>query len=612
MHKYYLSRQPYKDFLIIKFDEISLFDHHKNIILQKLSLLKISLQCHLVVSFVERLGIAIIEAGDLSEEKNNIDCVIASGYGFCQQDFLWGEKELQRLSSINLYDALLTTGEFSIFDLREEEAYLYTDFFGLSNLVWAKVDQLIGKLFIASNRYDFLLRFLNCIEVPLKIDPTVASTLLLFQLSFFQQQFSNLMPVSGVNLLGLDEFIYISADAFEIRKKRALYGILGGQSSSSRSEFYELIEQGINDVKSNIKAVANHAQFKKVIVNLTGGRDSRCILAASLATIPRELFTVHTIDIGQDLPIATTIADKYDLAYYNDTSINFSPRSAEQELEAKLSYFGALYIGSNPEGRAFINTSKTSKVKLIGGGGELYKTNYYNIYFSDQPKSGSVKHFISQFMTESGILKKSCVKNTTDLLEEVLTSMIGDTIQEKLETHYLFYRNRFHFGMSSLNWDSETGTCQPFMSRNLFSASWKLSIKDRASSTIHNEVINRLYADLNSFPYEKDIINNPDMYSALAGDRSRWEKAHDDLKSGNKEYMSHLSSFNNEFNQLLFHQAKNAISKLSDHCPTITEGLTDYSFDLVNEGLKLDLNSKKFRFSKILCYKLVTLAAYIQ
>jgi hypothetical protein len=137
MHKYYLSRQPYKDFLILKFDEINFCDRHKDIILQKLSLLEVSLQCHLVVNFVEKLGIAIIETSDLSKEKNNVNCTIASGYGFYQQDFLWGEKELQRLSSINVYEALLTTGEFSIFDLREEDAYLYTDFFGLNNLFWA-------------------------------------------------------------------------------------------------------------------------------------------------------------------------------------------------------------------------------------------------------------------------------------------------------------------------------------------------------------------------------------------------------------------------------------------------------------------------------------------
>lgn len=128
-----------------------------------------------------------------------------------------------------------------------------------------------------------------------------------------------------------------------------------------------------------------------------------------------------------------------------------------------------------------------------------------------------------------------------DTLQIEVDKLPGDATS-KTEFHYIFYRNRIHYGMRAWDTQHECVVYQPAISINLFKASRCLSAEERSIEKAMLDVTNRMLPVVTCFPYatkgnfNTDILNQSDptlknLNLKISAVSERWEESQNSLKA---------------------------------------------------------------------------------
>lgn len=391
---------------------------------------------------------------------------IFSGYSWSDGEFLFGNKSYFNVNG-NFNNISNNLGNYSYVKISDNEVELGTDYLGFSRLFYFKDD----TDFIVSNRYHLLLIFLKRIGTSLKLNREIVENLFLSNVTLFRQVMTHDLLVENTYLLPSFKYIKFSEKGAVFCNKE-LFEKLASSVDYNKSDYKKILNESAAEIRDNVEAVLRSPDFDQVIIDLSGGRDSRVGYAA-LTNITKELTnkvrvrsTLHEPD---DLDVAIKVNNVFNYPYYEDGDL-FQPVDAIKGLEQKQSYYlGYHFLWYCPLSRR----QKENQIRLTGESFEALSVRYYSNVLKNPAKTVEISELVSEF---SKILSRQCVldfeafgSQFSEQLIKVLEEIPGCSAQEKFDALFLLFRGSFHAGnLDRMHY--EPACCMPLQSKDLILA----------------------------------------------------------------------------------------------------------------------------------------------
>jgi hypothetical protein len=368
---------------------------------------------------------------------------------------------------------------------------IVNDLFGLCPIYYYNDDNYT----IVSNRSHLIaLTMLNC-GIRRLPNLEVIYTLLASHHWFFEHPYSHETLLSGLRICPADSVLVLNDRHGLTRLKKIEYSPAGAEHGSSHSHYPTLITQAAEDIKRNVAAVINSREFRHPIVDITGGKDSRLTFAAvASAGLLSRCVTRTTEHLPGDLEIGVAIAELYGARFdkgYDDNRYSKSARFA-------IGYWRSMHAGMHHRVGAsnWLTLQGTGAVRLNGGCGEIYR-DYW------------ASHRLLSDIATPERFDRLCRGGLPALwrgaafqsLWQAIGSLPGATAAEKLRNHYLFFRNRFHFGTPAYNEWYGYVPFSPLQSPALLSASNLLDPANLIYARAAHDVTERLLPRLNDISF---------------------------------------------------------------------------------------------------------------
>lgn len=407
----------------------------------------------------------------------------------------------------------LGAGSYTIVDLADDAAQVKPDPFGM-NVTY------ISDLFI-TNRLHLAAIVADRIDLNAAITSLYNDGGFSFSFNAFQT------PVSGVSIL--------AAGASAIVQNGRVSVVHNNDESDyephSPEAYWRLIEKGAAEVVANVTAVASSGL--PVFADITGGRDSRVVFGALVAAGLQDRVVFNTIanpstpGLKADLEIGTGLVSRYGGSYSErPRAVGYAVHSVAQNIERRRSQvFGAYHWIVPSDIRPVSTLTKTPTIRMLGGGGELYREYWQPLLFtSADSNAASTPDEFDQLLTKhrgaslpSGLFPRYLSYLTTSLM-----ALSGQTVGQKLDAHYLNFRNRFHFGprqSSPQNMMSINVATAP----SLLAAYRGLPAVERASGRVLFDVIRTLDEQLAFLPF--DSPNDERIFDSTYHRPSRYQSS---------------------------------------------------------------------------------------
>lgn len=605
------SEYPFKDFLLISTkNEITA----ENIFNLNIKLKEINLNIVKINNYKNINNYVISNDKLISFDENYI---LFSGMNVYNKKFYFGENDLDK--NINR-EFINCTGMFTAISVDNDSIIATQDDFGCGSLFYAEYN---NGIFI-SNRYHLLLLTLSWMGFKGELDIAKAMYWIYFtnyNSSVYTYNSHNNMDIKGVYNLPINKYIYINEDGWTFKDKESVNNAFNGISDKS---YEEEVDLGVQDVTNAVEAIANNNNFEKYIVEISGGFDSRVTLSAvgNLKDNMKNLQAyVDNTSVQGDLEIGNGLRKLLGIKLYEETVESIYPMTIDEQLRISRSYL----MGSNHSLSLIGRSNKNQDIKSIilsGGMGEFYRSKYIGRWYGKilAKDNSSAKAFSKNLVDSSNkYIKEINYKNLLyELFENTFeNSLIGESLEEKLINHQLFFHLRHHFGMSAHTIYNNKPRYHPLMSKHLLVASKMLSIEERKSERFMLEITQKINPILAWSPYENKKIDTRNILNSIALSHDEYKNFNIQLDFNTEDWKLQ-NQMNIEYINMLRAKHKNIINKdfydqwrnLNDYLmKDIVEGyekLSEYIGFYSNEFLQYinqeQLDNKEIRvlYSKII------------
>ena len=436
---------------------------------------------------------------------------IFSGTAKCKGNFVFGTDDVEHIDPHDIVD---TIGNHSLVIIDSKGVIeVHNDLFGIQHHYYFKNKNEI----IISNNLFLLMDYASSNKIKMELNwEKLASDFCFIHVQPFHQNFSTSMNIHGLNQQKSNEFIQLS-NTVNFDKSR-LNEILIESHSFETKDYDKYISSAAEEIIENIKIVYDHSRFKEIMLDLSGGLDSRTVFAA-ITNIPDVMNKItlncrHSELVPNDLSIASELNVKYNYPWNNSLRTHFwHPPSSIYTYQ-----FGVYYSH-----RTSIGFRKYPKhhIRLNGMYGEVTARPYYprkmirNLEsYEDVPEfvEGYFKK-ISQFsLLSNGTFGFESVQR---FFAEELEANPGRGPLEKFDLHYLFFRAGLH---CSETWRTYIKGAEwgPLQSEKLFIAKYG-TFEHNVLPKVQIDLIKCLNANLLEIPFggEQDNLD----YSELRKDK---------------------------------------------------------------------------------------------
>lgn len=397
---------------------------------------------------------------------------IFSGYVFYNKKMLIGVDEVAEniddVMNLNELD-----GEYCICSVGNGNITLSSDFFGMVS--WFYFDN--DEVFAASNNYHALLEFLSSIHVDLNMDIDRSCVNIITTGYTYGSPFSDKLDVIGCRVSHSYERICYTTTGGLHLQKTFLWDILNKTYIWDEDLYESCILKARDEICENVKAALEHPKFKKVVIDVSGGFDSRIVFAA-VTTMPKKLrnkvYTYtrrsKTVD-DEEKASAITNLYSYPRYSYEDTD-----NSLLFDVDGKLN----LAHVSRTLGCFSVNTDlyiskydNTDTLEFTGGLGDAV-FGYARIRGELDYSLGDSRLLARLggcYWHNSCTELKSVFKVQETIINETLSNYNSDCLFKKFHWLYIDYRNRFNFN-SSHNIEHDNMRIPMCFSRHALMAKW--------------------------------------------------------------------------------------------------------------------------------------------
>lgn len=310
-----------------------------------------------------------------------------------------------------------------------------------------------------------------------------------------------------VDRLELFEYWLVSRDGVE----RCEY-----RENQSELTYVESVQAISAEISESVLAVSRLPTERR-IAHITGGFDSRLVLAAAMATGCADDFMYFCSGPAgsTDRKIADGLSQTFELRRSSGGGLAASPLAqVHEQLLAPLYHSGGI-TSSGPNG----GETKSSVVVAGGGYGGILRSTFSSRFSTIDPKKVSPITLIEMLAPRPTGSAQIYAGSTLSLLGERLfqewnrlrdkgyeQDAIGDAL-------YLSVRNRYHFGQNSMLWSRIGRRYDPLYSVSAATAAAGLPLYSRQTNVLGFDVMRSFGVDMEKFPFDTKKFS--DAYRTL-------------------------------------------------------------------------------------------------
>jgi len=219
-----------------------------------------------------------------AKDKNNT-VYLFSGYVFVRGvgKMLIGQEEIVQ-ENIGIEDLDEQYGEFSVLSIGGGSVKFTSDYFGMEPLYYYEKE----NVFAAANNYHLLLLLLEAGGEKLEMNVKRSRVNVITSGFTFGSPFSADLDIKNCRQnLSYESIKYSSAGGLEI-SKTSLYDVIFRQEEWDEDVYEDDIRRAKDEIYDNVKAVFEHERFEKVVIDVSGGFDSRIVFATA-CNLPKRL-----------------------------------------------------------------------------------------------------------------------------------------------------------------------------------------------------------------------------------------------------------------------------------------------------------------------------------
>lgn len=282
----------------------------------------------------------------------------------------------------------------------------------------------------------------------------------------------------------------------------------------------EVVTQLKTDLLSNLEISSKYNTTGYKICHLTGGFDSRLVLAGILASGYKDdyLYYCSGRKGTLDKDISINLSKHFGLTQTNFSGY-YTTESAttfENKLLRELNYSDGLSLNVH-------EYYKKENNFIVGGAyGGLVRSYFGSIKQPEQYNEYNELIFKVwpnlDYKSNNNILKSDFVKSFENNFKQILLegNELGLDLDAALDYYYLRIRNRYHFGTFIFNQATINPRFDPLYSHKSALMSLKLEKEIRKSNVIGLEVMKQLNSELIRLPFDKPKVS--EKYQEIYGE----------------------------------------------------------------------------------------------
>ncbi len=393
-----------------------------------------------------------------------------SGYLINKDKLYFGSEEVKS-SGLSYSQVYNHYGEYVLARFKEGQIELSADYFGMSPWFY----YCDGDKFVASNHYHLLLELLSRVSIDLSMDIDRSSVNLITSGFMYGSSFTKQLDIKNCYVNLPYEVIQFSNNHLSF-KNTDLFKDLNNPDEWNEDLYEDYLRKSKKEIYDNTFAYCNHKNFDEVILDVSGGFDSRIVFATA-NTLPKKLrkkFKVHTRSSGtkDDIEKASMLTNMYGYKKVSYGVSDDADVTLKDELNlCQISRTLGFYALNTP---LYLSNYKTrNRIQITGYLGEVvfgYKRVRGELQYSlgDQrllARLGgsylwnSVKELEHVFLTQKNIIN------------EILDKCSYKELFKKFHVFYTLFRNRFICG-SSHNIEYDNIRVTPLHSKYALKAKW--------------------------------------------------------------------------------------------------------------------------------------------
>lgn len=359
-------------------------------------------------------------------------------------------------------------------------------------------------------------------------------------------------PYKGVNILERNSQLKVENNNVYIKQIDDFHSIM--YSMDPDKQFYDEITDLFLDSFSYLK---KHDNVLKV--GLTGGKDSRLVVAAMNALDLNFETSTNGYDDTADVIIAKKIANQLGLPHRvvipseGKPSINVD--LFNRTVNTIKNSEGMLYSYENLSGLNPLFNS--NKIRLGGQGGEIYRGGYAK-KFNIPTKEKLYNHLLSGFARYRNFVQKNQISIYTRFLEEFIEKQPSHLeYNDILNSFYLSYRAGRWSASASAAYTLGYYTYPPFFENKLVKKAQLLKTYYGSSELLIYNILLRIAPELVDIPFAEDRWSfekdNPYSRYQLKNWIARKPVYSTSAKGGFNWRKNVLNNYKDQFYEVIFH-----------------------------------------------------------
>lgn len=393
-----------------------------------------------------------------------------SGYVLRKGKLIFGTEELAT-STLVPDDLNECYGEFNLLRVSNGRIELSADFFGMAPWYYYVND----NVFAASNHYHLLLEALKQCGEKLTMNIRRSRVNIITSGYTYGSSFSPYMDVKNCYLnLPYEKIIY--ADGGVSKERTELYDILTRDESWNEDKYEEYLRSAKEEIYSNTLAYFSSDRFKQVVIDVSGGFDSRIVFATAnnLPVRFRKKIATHTRRSGtrDDVEKASGVTNIYDYekVQYQDIDCSDVIIGNNVNLSQISRNLGSFCVNST----LYINEYNTRyRLQMTGGIGDAifgYKRIRGELKYSLGDKR-LLARLGGCYLWNSVEQLKGVFADQEKIIFESLDGYNCNDLFKKFHVLYVNYRNRMNFG-NAHNVEYDNLRVSPLHSKYALKAKW--------------------------------------------------------------------------------------------------------------------------------------------
>ncbi|MCI9371792.1 MAG: hypothetical protein HFI52_00120 [Lachnospiraceae bacterium] len=462
------------------------------------------------------------------------DGVIFSGIGKVKEKLIIGNSNISdSRASKDLSDEI---GSFTYCIENNGGIAVGTDYFGIGKIYYHQDE----NSFVCANSYHTLLLLLKKLGKNLQVNEEVANALLCKMNQPFSQRFCRECEVKGIYILPVGKKIEIGPKV-EFTDT-SIVQIWNMDREITEEEYIELLKAGKEEILENTRAALSCEYYDRILLELTGGLDSRITYAAAsnLDTKGKNLYVITSKGANNqiDVEVAAQVNSVYRLPWEDKPQIFEKYDSEELQREVGSHFLLGGYYAPLKYNAYEKSEKDENIISLNSFFGEICCRPYFSrnalIKYADIEKY-DIDRAMEVIVNQKNILSMKSYRTLVECMKKELENLPGESYIEKYESQYLFYRNSFHYFITRQY--INRGTWSVLQSKNLYRLCRKMYYRKK-DIKVQLDIINEMNPILGCIPYadEKDNLSKKQLLNELYYSDERFRNAVLDVR--NEEAMA--------------------------------------------------------------------------